>query len=108
MDGPFDHVVRFPGVGRALEDGVSFCADDCTGEGRGAATTSFTLTCGTALSVLSERPIIDFRNQEGFDVEFGVGLAESFARPISDCFRPRILEADDLGLRGSTASEKYS
>ena len=108
LDGPFDHVVRFPGAGRAFEAGVSICADDCTGDGRGAATTSFTLTCGTAFSVLSDRPIMDFRNHEGFDVELGVELAESFERPISDCFRPRILEADDLGLRGSTASVKYS
>src|SRR3569833_613904 len=42
-------------------------------------------------------------------VEVGVDVAESLEfRPRSDCFRPRILDAEDLGRSGSTASVKYS
>jgi hypothetical protein len=55
--------------------------------------------------LLSERPIRDFLNHDGFE-DVGVDVAESFPRLISDCLRPRIREAEDLGLKGSTASVK--
>ncbi len=132
LEGPLVHVVRFPGGGRVLAADIS--VEACTGDGRGGvslaaggcggaagAAAATTTTRGAAVGVaaavtaavaatsaFSVRPISDFLNHDGLD-EVGVDVAESLEfRPMSDCFRPRILEADDLGRSGSTASAKYS
>jgi len=49
----------------------------------------------------------DFLNHDGLD-DVGVEAAESLPRLKSDCFLPSILDAEDLGRSGSTASAKYS
>jgi hypothetical protein len=59
------------------------------------------------LTLSTERPTNDFLNHDGLD-DVGVEVTDSFPRLMSDCFRPNILEADDFGRKGSTASAKYA
>ena len=83
----------------------------CTGAGRVGAMCATELCCGIAGAL--SRVMRDLRNQEEvFVVRLGAD-SELVSLSVvdvlrSDCLRPRIREAADLGRRGSNASVKYS
>jgi hypothetical protein len=106
LEGPFVQVVLFPAAGRVLLFVTSVADAAWTGAGRGAVA-SLACVCMVARSVLSERPMSDLRNQDCL-TDVGVVEASLLLRLRSDCLRPRIREAEDLGRIGSTASAKYS
>lgn len=77
------------------------------GAGRAAAEVSSSIN-GAGLS---DRPMRDLRNhEEDFVDRVGDSATsrEGVRKLLSDILRPNNLEVDDLGLRGSTASVKYS
>lgn len=93
---PLVHVARLLAWGRFLL---------ATGSGSGFAGFGSILCCGTAGAL--SLAMSDLRNHEGLEVIVGVSVV-SFERKLrSECFRPRSRE-EDLGRRGSTASEKKS
>ncbi len=77
LEGPFVHVVRFAAFGRVLTTGISLTVDAAAGEGRGTAF-SFPEAGAPVTVTLSARPISDFLNQDGFEVDDGVLSVESF------------------------------
>ena len=75
LEGPLFQVDRLEGCGRVLTTGISLAVAACTGEGRGAM---FSLPVACGAFVPSVRPMRDFLNQEGLEVEVGVVSVESF------------------------------
>jgi hypothetical protein len=59
---------------------------------------------------LSDLPIRDLLNHDGFDDTVGESLdcGVGDLKLLSDCLRPSSREVEDFGRRGSTASAKYS
>jgi hypothetical protein len=74
LEGPLAQVDRLPAGARVLPTKTSLPA--WIGDGRGA---TFSLpTTGDAILELSDRPIRDFLNHDGLEVDVGVLSVESF------------------------------